>query len=231
MLGICKKVKSGVPMEMNQDNMSKSLAFTILAIIIVVVISAGQFIGNQFFWNKPVYESKADFDLEIALNRVNNNPQIVEFRIELGWAFIQKGDYEAAITEYRNAVKLNENHLGAKYNLALGLLQVGSEEAETEAEHLLEELLENSPTFIEARLTLGEYYLEQQHFEKAIEQFQFALNANPGTVDYMYLIGQAKEGKGDVEGARQFYEQAISYVPDFRPALDALQKNGQKVGN
>lgn len=212
-------------MRTNQEKIPKSIAFSILVLMVVIVISIGQLIGNHFFWNKPVYETKADFDLEIALNQVNKNPQIVEFRIELGWSFIQKGDIEAAINEFRNALKINEKHLGAKYNLALGLLQQAVEESEEEAEILLVEIADTAPTFIEARITLGEYYLHEQKYDEAIEQFQFALNANPGTVDYIYLIGQAKEGKGDFQGAKQSYEQAISYVPDYQPALDALQKN------
>ena len=196
-----------------------------IAITLVVVLGIGFGLGYLFFWNKPQYKSKVDYDYQTALTNVKKSPNSSELRVELGWVYTQQGQWDKALEEYENAIKLNKDNLTAKYNIALVKLQQNKLE---EVRTLLEEVVEARKTFTEARLTLGEVLLELKEYDKAMEHFQFALNANPGTVDYIMLIGQTYEKKGELDKAKEQYEKAVAYVPDYQPAKDALAKLGGK---
>ncbi|AVX20523.1 MULTISPECIES: lipopolysaccharide assembly protein LapB [Carboxydocella] len=196
-------------------------AIIYLTILIITGLLVFYSIGKFLFWNKPEFQSKTEYDLAVAMENVKKYPQNALLRVELGWAFAQAGNYDRALEEYQNALKIDKKNVAAKYNMALIYLQKNQDQ---KAVKLLEELIKERPAFTEARLTLGEYYLQTKKYDDALKHFHFVLKANPGTVDYIYLIGQALEGKGKIKEAIQQYELALRYVPDFQPAKEALEK-------
>lgn len=196
-------------------------AIIYLTIFIITGLLVFYSIGKFLFWNKPEFQSKTEYDLAVAMENVKKYPQNALLRVELGWAFAQAGNYDRALEEYQNALKIDKKNVAAKYNMALIYLQKNQDQ---KAVKLLEELIKERPAFTEARLTLGEYYLQTKKYDDALKHFHFVLKANPGTVDYIYLIGQALEGKGKIKEAIQQYELALRYVPDFQPAKEALEK-------
>jgi len=210
-------------MELHPQENTIPLARVVVSLVSIVVLAILTFymVGKVFIWNKPEYRNKTEYDLAVALENVKKYPQNAPLRVELGWAFAQAGDYDRALAEYQNALKIDKKNVAAKYNMALIYLQ---KKEDKKAAQLLEELVKERPAFTEARLTLGEYYLQVRKFDEALKHFQFVLNANPGTVDYIYLIGQALEGKGNKAEAIKKYELALRYVPDFQPAKEALAR-------
>lgn len=210
-------------MELQSQENTIPMTRAVVSLVSILMISILTFytIGKIFIWNKPEYKNKTDYDLAVAMANVKRYPQNAAMRVELGWAFAQAGDFDSALAEYQNALKIDKKNVAAKYNMALVLMQ---KKDDKKAAQLLEEVVKERPAFTEARLTLGEYYLQNKKFDDALKQFQFVLNANPGTVDYIYLIGQALEGKGKIAEAIQQYELALRYVPDFQPAKEALTR-------
>lgn len=196
-----------------------------IVIILVAVLGIGFGLGYLFFWNKPQYASKLDYDYQVAGANVKKSPKSSELRVELGWVYAQQGKWDLAISEYENALKIDKNNLAAKFNIALVKLQKNDLQ---EAKKLLEEVVEARKTFTEARLTLGEVLTELKEYDEALKHYEFVLAANPGTVDYIMLIGQVYEKKGELDKAKERYQKAIAYVPDYQPAKDALAKLGGK---
>ncbi|GAX91365.1 tetratricopeptide repeat protein [Effusibacillus lacus] len=210
---------------MNQQ-VSMRKAIAILLGIFLVLSSVFIGVGSAFIWDKPVYKSQDDYELEVAQKNVEQYPSNARLRVELGWVYLQRKRHDEAIREFENALKIDKDYTGAKLNLAIAKGEKGDLQ---EAKKILEEIKDKNKQNVDARYLLGQIYKEEKQFEKAVEEFRFVLNANPGTVDYMYQIAHVYELQGNKEKAVAEYQKVLSYVPDYAPAkqaLDRLQPTG-----
>jgi len=96
--------------------------------------------------------------------------------IERGLSCYQKGDYNEAIKQFQEALKLNPGKAEIHYNLGLtyqakGLLNEAVEE--------YRKALEINPEDAETHNNLGVVYYNQGSYRKAIEEFKLALSINP----------------------------------------------------
>jgi len=96
--------------------------------------------------------------------------------IERGLSCYQKGDYNEAIKQFQEALKLNPGKAEIHYNLGLtyqakGLLNEAVEE--------YRKALEINPEDAETHNNLGIVYYNQGSYRKAIEEFKLALSINP----------------------------------------------------
>jgi len=96
--------------------------------------------------------------------------------IERGLSCYQKGDYNEAIKQFQEALKLNPGKAEIHYNLGLtyqakGLLNEAVEE--------YRKALEVNPEDAETHNNLGIVYYNQGSYRKAIEEFKLALSINP----------------------------------------------------
>jgi len=71
----------------------------------------------------------------------------------------------------------------------------------------------------------GKFYLLHQQFEKAIEKLKESEKESqiPDPEVY-YLLGLASESIRNYEKAREFYEEALKFNPNFSLAKDRLEK-------
>lgn len=209
-----------------EEKISTKRALGILGLMAVVLIGLGLTAGYLFFWNQPEYQTTEEYELQGAVNAVQKYPKDPQLRIELGWLLLKEKQYDRAILEYKNALKLDPKHVGAKLNIAIAYAeQKKYKEAKTE----LEKIKKDNPTNVDARVALGSVYYYTKEYEKALKEYEFALNANPGTVDYIMLIAKVKEDKGDKQGAIAEYKKVLAYVPSYTAAQDALKALGYKV--
>ncbi|MDA8234733.1 MAG: tetratricopeptide repeat protein [Clostridia bacterium] len=200
---------------------STKKVIVVLGGLAVVLVALGFLIGQLFFWDKPVYESALDYQFQTAYNNVKKSPNDPQLRIELGWLYLQMKDYNKALNEYKNALKLDPKNLGAKLNIAI---VYGEQKDYKKAKAELEKLIKDKPAFEDARVALASVHYHLKEYDAAIKQYQFLINANPGTVDYITLLGRVLEAKGDKKGAIAQYEKALNYVPNFEPAAEGLKR-------
>jgi tetratricopeptide (TPR) repeat protein len=103
----------------------------------------------------------------------------VRVHCNLGIAYIHKGDLDAAIAEFQQALRLNPGELLPRNNLGYALLLRGRvDEAITQLQHVLQA----APGYAEAHHNLGDAFLKKGDEAAAITQYRQALQINPDYV-------------------------------------------------
>jgi len=94
----------------------------------------------------------------------------------LGYALIQKGSVDEAITQYQRALEIKPDYEEAHYNLGNALIRKGSVD---EAIAQYQTALQIKPDYAEAHDNLGNALIERGSVGEAITQYQKALEINP----------------------------------------------------
>lgn len=141
----------------------------------------------------------------------------------------QRGDYQTAISEYRELLQLRPDNIGAKVNLGAALAHVGQfDEAIAMYQSALPSLTDKNPV----RLNLGLAYYKKGDLGNAREQFAALHQAAPNNVQAAILLADTQIKLGDAEsaaGVLQPLEQANSRNPDFDYVFGlALIKSGNR---
>lgn len=71
---------------------------------------------------------------------------------------------------------------------------------------------------IEVLLEIGQSYLLNKEYDKAIVKFSAALKINPHDPELYYYLGLAYEGAGRWEEAKNMYEKAVQLDQSFSNA-------------
>jgi tetratricopeptide (TPR) repeat protein len=141
----------------------------------------------------------------------------------------RRGDYQLAITEYRELLGLRPDNVEAKVNLGAALAHVGQfDEAIAIYQSALPALKDKNPVL----LNLGLAYYKKGDLAKAREQFATLHQSTPGNVQVAILLADTEIKLGDAESATGMLEpleKANSGNPDFDYVLGlALIKSGHR---
>ena len=60
----------------------------------------------------------------------------------------------------------------------------------------------------------------------AIEAYTMYLNESPTDSDILIARGKLEAALGDKEAAERDFREALRFIPDYKPALDALEEIG-----
>jgi tetratricopeptide (TPR) repeat protein len=186
---------------------------------------------------------------------VLQHPADVEVRWRLGKAFVdlgeaepgekeQKGLYERAVRELREAVRLGPDHRDAVFNLAIavgrdGLVRGARDKvrASREVKELAERTIEIDPEFDGAYHLLGRWHREVKSlgfftksivkivyggfpdasYEQALSMFEKAYALQP-RMAHLLEIGICHDALGDRERAREVYRQVLAMQSDHADA-------------
>ncbi len=96
--------------------------------------------------------------------------------IKIGLSCYHRGDYDEAIKQFQEALKLNPGKAEIHYNLGLTYQAKASWD---EAVEEYRKALELNPEDAETHNNLGIVYYNQGDYQKAIEEFKLALSINP----------------------------------------------------
>ena len=141
----------------------------------------------------------------------------------------QRGDYPAAITEYREVLKRSPNNVEAKVNLGAALSHIGQfDEAIAMYKSALPSLTDKKMVL----LNLGLAYYKKGDLANAREQFMALHEAAPNNVQAAILLADTEVKLGDAEFAIRMLEpleRANAQNPDFEYVLGlALIKAGRR---
>ncbi|HVJ48056.1 tetratricopeptide repeat protein [Desulfitobacterium sp.] len=189
----------------------------------LIIFAAGQFVGVKYFWNQFDKTPLTDKLYEGALAKVKSTPNDPNSYIDLGWALFQKGQYNEALAQYKKATELDDKSSRAYLNLGIAYRQVEKIDIAITS---LQKAIELNPKSYEAHYYLGLTYQTNEKFDQALEELQSADKLHPGSSQIMYDIGQTNEKMGDVQGAKNEYNYALQYDPNFAKAKDALSRLG-----
>jgi tetratricopeptide (TPR) repeat protein len=149
----------------------------------------------------------------------------------LGVSLSLLGQPERALTEFSRALELNPRYLEALIHQGLVLYEMGRDaEAEDSFRRASASLSPSSnglPAPIAARLAnqhaeLAEAYAEAGSLDRAVEQYQRALELGPGFVDLRYRMARVLLESGRSLEAREALEEVLRTRPNFVDASAAL---------
>lgn len=154
---------------------------------------------------------------------------ISEERIKKADGYYQEGvavlntDQQSAYVSFQKALKQNPGHRNAHYYVAL---IYATQEKFTDAEAEIREALDIDPDYPEALNFLGQLLVKQGKRQEAIRAFRKAasspLYATPDVANYQ--MGLALELEGDMQAAKDAFEEVLKVVPpNVPPALVYLE--------
>jgi tetratricopeptide (TPR) repeat protein len=133
----------------------------------------------------------------------------------LGNALRDKGQLDEAITEYREAISLNEDYASAHYNLGIVLHAKGKVD---EAIACYQKTIALYPKVARAHYNLGNALKGKGQVDEAIACYQKAIAIDSKYADAHTNLGNALHDKGKVDEAIAFYHQAITLDPSHAHA-------------
>ncbi|MCB0364027.1 MAG: tetratricopeptide repeat protein [Bdellovibrionaceae bacterium] len=131
-----------------------------------------------------------------------------ELHLQLGTAYLAKGNYPAAMHELRVAEKLDSRNPTIHNNLGLAYFV---RQTYPEAERHLQTALALNPRYTDARNNLGRLYIEMNLFDKAIANLEIANKdlTYPYPDKTLTNLGIAYFKKGDYKTARTHLKKSL----------------------
>lgn len=143
--------------------------------------------------------------------------------------FMEKGDYEHAIADTGEAIKLKPDD--ARGYAARGNYRNANNEFDKAAVDL-SEAIRLQPDLVNAYAQRAYAYAQLGETDKAIADYSQVLDRQPGDANTHYDRGGAYEKKGDYDHARADFEQAIrlqrDYAGEFPDTCYGTNPNGER---
>jgi type IV pilus assembly protein PilF len=141
--------------------------------------------------------------------------QGAEAHYDLGVNAQQLGDVRSAMGEFEQSLKLDDDF--AESHNAIAVLYHLAFDKKDEAEKHYKRALEIRPGFSEARVNLGNLYLDEGRLDEAIQAYNTALNDMLYATPYIAEanLGWAYFKKGDSAKAIEHLQTAVTTNPQF----------------
>ena len=146
----------------------------------------------------------------------------------LGTAYLKHGKFEDSQDSLERAAELAPDSVPIRTQLALSKISSGKIE---EAISDLEAIIEETPDFVQADIMLALAYVAQQKPDKALAVTQGLLAKRPESALGQNVHGYILELSGDLDGAAQAYDTALSYDQNFHPARINLARLAVNAGD
>ncbi len=147
----------------------------------------------------------------IWADTVGRRPENVVARNNLGLALAGRGDYDAALAQYRQALRLEPGHVNALYNLADSLAAQGNLK---DAVVHYQAAARLKPYDSKIHTNLGVAFSRMGMDEEAVASYREALEHNPNDPDIHNNLAVAFAGLGRFDEAVYHFERAILIRPD-----------------
>ena len=203
-----------------------------LAVLLGLAVAV-VFVQDQIFSSSS---STLEGEEQALREAILESPDDPDLRVSLANIYLQGRNYGEAITQYREALKADENRQDALMGLGVALKETGDDDQALSVFAKFIELNQDNPySGVDRRLEavhyyLGEIYLKRNEPDKAIESLKAALAIESTDADALYLLGRAYQAQGEPEGAIVVYGLATTLVPDFREAYEGMAEAAEEQG-
>lgn len=137
----------------------------------------------------------------------------------LGFIQQHQGDLDAAIENFREAVRINPGYYEAHNNLGYALQLKGQGRAAAES---YRKAIEVNPTSIEAYHNLGQILQKSGSLKDSADCYQQIVNLLPDNPDAHNALGAALHLKGDLEAAISSFKEAVRLDSQFSEAYNNM---------
>lgn len=156
-------------------------------------------------------------------------PEKAQQKFDKGCALFEGKDYQGAIKQFRDAVKIQPDFAPAYLQLGLAYRRLGSLE---EAARSFENATRDDPKSLPAWLNLAEVFAQRKDFQRARTTLQEAAKIAPQRAEPYYLLARIQFETGNLQRAELACTEALardySHVPELHILLaDIHLKNKQ----
>jgi protein O-GlcNAc transferase len=173
-----------------------------------------------------------DRGIEEAQKVLAHNPADIPALMNIGYAHLKKGEFDAAEQAYRQTVAADASSAVAHYDLGIALKMRDQIEA---AQNEFKEAIRLDATLAEAHYSLGIADWQLGDFAGMMEQMRAAIAIRSGYPEAHYMLGIALKQSGDYDGAITELRQAIQLDPTtpgpYNTLGQVLRIKGDKAGS
>jgi tetratricopeptide (TPR) repeat protein len=182
-------------------------------------------LGQALFDQGRIDDAIAHFERALELrNRKDPRGEKPDLLVELGNAYLRKGDTATAITHYRSVLASRPNDAAGHTNLATALLKQGQND---EARRHFDEAKRLSPAndqSADVYYATGNTFFQKRDLENAIANYRQALGLRPNFAEARSNLGTALLIQGKVAEAISEFETTLSLAPESVPTLNNLAR-------
>jgi type IV pilus assembly protein PilF len=151
-------------------------------------------------------------------SETQQDKRIADTNIQLGIAYMRKGDYDTALVKLQRALDADPNSATANGTLAILYENVGENEL---AEKHFEKALRLSPKDPQTHNNYGQYLCRHGKYKQAIEQLKIAASdpLYPGLTGSLTNAGICASRIPDPKQAEGFFRKALEHDQNFPYAL------------
>ncbi len=174
-------------------------------------------------------EGRLDLALDAFKRAVKADAKNPYFRKGLGQAHAARGEWAAAIAEFRKALEISPYYVDTKNDLGYVLIMSGDREGgKKELLAAFSDAMNPSPEI--SAFNLGRAYLEEQNTNEAIRWLRTSIARNKDYSNPYILLAEALVAAGRLDEAIMQLEAAVREVPNDAELLLALGKAYYKAG-
>jgi len=184
--------------------------------------------GGEFLFRNPKGSGRPVSEIPVpadAERRSGLSVATAEQHLALGNSRWPVGDWDGAITEYREAIRLKSDYAEAHEALGAALGIRGDEDGDIREER---EAIRLKPDYAEAHTELGIALGYKGDWDGQIREQREAIRLNPNDLEAHRELGMALGWKGDWDGEIREEREAIRLKPDDAAAHREL---GSALGN
>jgi tetratricopeptide (TPR) repeat protein len=163
------------------------------------------------------YSLKKRPEMMAVLDKVSNNPtDFPKGQLDVGDFFLRIRDLDGALQHYQEGVKRDPKNRHTYQKRMIEVLV--KQNKKDEAQQLVTEVLKEDPKDSEAiaiRASLSLLTGTKEQLQSAINDLQTVVSRMPENPVLRYNLGKALLAKGNVQGARIQFEEAIKLRPDY----------------
>jgi tetratricopeptide (TPR) repeat protein len=145
---------------------------------------------------------------------------------DLGKAFFQQQNLDAAVAQYRIALRHRPDFAEAHYNLALALTEQGNAYLQQgrleEATACYGQVVRHVPHSAQAFYNLGLAFERRDQLDEAARCFQQAIRLDPNYAEALLNLGNLLARQNNTSEAIQCYREALRLNPEFVEAYNNL---------
>lgn len=212
------KVPFSTSLKQPNKKWSSSLITTVMILLLIAIAVMGIMTVKKFF--EAQQTTLTAVDIKDLTKIVNDNPDSIEARLRLAFAFQKEERYDEAREQYLEVLKVEPLNQGALFNLG-EIDRVNKNYVGAETRFKL--LLKNYEYHVLGSWSLGQVYLETKKYDEAIKLMDKMLVGSPNTVDFIIIKAEALAKKGNKAQAKAVYKSALKFDPENKTVKQALE--------
>jgi len=142
----------------------------------------------------------------------------VSGRLKAGSDYLQRGEVEQAVREFKAAVALDPQSAAGHMLLGQAYLAQRSLGLVAEAKAELQQALDLDPSLLWARFYLAKVYIDLGRTDKAKEELERGLGMRPNVPHFLSLLGEVNRKLGSPELSLELNRKALEADPSMTPA-------------